>query len=187
MFELVNPYIDGSFETTYDAKTPLDGADMFWNAFSKLIVNHISEFFFTLKDSDDGKLYSFKVSESKSDDGEIKYTIVPIDIELSQKERYAFDENLRKLVKQSGGKRDIFDDSSSSSSSSSSSDLYNDDDIEVIDHAIVKFNKLRIRNRPISYYIYNPSLYKLSSTFIPIFTYPIAPVVKVDFSTALFG
>lgn len=188
MFELVNPYIDGSFETTYDAKTPLDGADMFWKAFSKLIVNHISEFFFTLKDSETDKLYSFKVSESKSDDGEVKYTIVPIDIELTQKERYAFDENIRKLVKQSGGRHNIFDDSSSSSSSSSSSDFYNDDDdIEIVDHAIIKFNKLRVRKRPISYYIYNPSLYRLSSTVIPIFTYPIAPVVKVDFSTALFG
>lgn len=189
MFELVSPYIEGSFETTYDAKSPIDGADMFWKAFSKLIINHLPEFFFTLKDKDDDKLYSFKVSESKTDDGEVKYNIVPIDIEMTSKERYAFDENLRKLVKQSGGGRHYMftDDDSSSSSSSSSPSSFDDDDVEVIDHAIMKFNKLRVRSRPIVKYYYNPLLYKLSSAVIPVFTYPIAPIIKVDFSTALFG
>ncbi len=183
MFELVNPYIEGTFETKYDTKSPLESAEMFWKAFSKLIVNHLSETLITLKDTDDDKLYSFKITESVMRDGEVKYNITPIDIDMTKKERYAFDENLRKLVKQSGGWRyDIFDDSSSSSSSS-----FDEDDIGVIDHAIVKFNKLRVRNRPIVSYYYNPLMYRLSSTVVPIFTYPIAPIITVDFSTALFG
>lgn len=204
MFTLVIPFIEGDIETKYDTKTAIEAADAFWKNFSDLIVNHLHEYYFTLKETDnDDKFYHFKVTESKMDNGDVKYVIVEVDINLTPKEIYALNEKLEQLRKQTSDPQDsdqsdepkdaqtggrnhyLFDDDDSSSSSSSSSSLF-DDEEKSIDKVVRRFNKLRYHNRPITHYYYNPILYKLTSTVVPIFTYPIAPKITIDLASVLF-
>lgn len=123
-FSLVNPFITGSLNTSYESKSAMDAAKTLYMRVAKHFKNNVPKFNFTITDESD-KLYHFNVSERKSGK-EVNFTITPT--EMSKKN----EEVLKKVIKQKqeekvGGKKDKFmkveesDDDSSSSSSSSDS------------------------------------------------------------------
>lgn len=65
-YKLVNPNIQGSMKTTFNAKKPLDAAKKFYKTFSEYVVNRISFMPVTL--SKDNELYHFIIKESKNND-----------------------------------------------------------------------------------------------------------------------
>lgn len=188
--ELVNPVVLGSFPKEFESKNANEAAHMFWKALvvdGKYVVGNIPEFIFTLKQQGSNNLHHFVVNE-KLDGKNTTYTIQEKDIKLTKKEENAFItasanayRNALKLSshesdtnhtnhtnhRQEGGKRKKrYDDSSSSSSDSSDSDV---DDL---------FKSIRIKSiaKPIVYWWYSPSVYKVENIFTPTFVPSVAPL-----------
>lgn len=140
-YTLVNPYIVGKFDKSFDGKTPLAAADKAYNALSKYFNNNIPKFYFTLQEggqkniledtsemSDSpqiggsSKFHHFVVKEKK-EGNDANYTISEYNIS-NTKHLNTFAGKLNNFrLKQSGGLRDLDDSSSSMSDSDSSSSL----------------------------------------------------------------
>ena len=184
MFEIVNPIIIGTLQTKYNETNPIDAAKLFWNDFSKKIVNDIPKSFFTLR-NENGRLYHFKVTEKKNGKN-VDFMISPVEnIDKTSNNLISttfdkFTELGHKYLDQNGGKKHDSDDDSSSSSSDSSSDS--------VDEIIEKFKKInRTKLRPISYYYYVPSIYTSDNLYLPVFNPTVIPhYVEIGFSTAFW-
>lgn len=184
-YTLINPVIAGSFSKTYEADNENDAAQMFWEALAvdgKYISGNVPKFLFTMKEegTSDSKLHHFVVSETP-DDKSASYSIKKLDLKLTQSETNnlvnasanAYD-TAHKLARnyQEGGsshkkhKRHGDDDSSSSSSDSS------DDDLDEM------FKSIRIKSviKPIVYWWYTPTVYKVENIFTPTFVPSVTPL-----------
>ncbi len=180
-FKLVNPLILGQFNTEYKAESGIDAISQFWNNLSTHITNNMPALFVTIK-NEKNELSHYKISEKIKGGSKITdYTISEVDNKMSEKETEQFlkeienykqktNSKIQRQAKQSGGvkgsKRSRDKDSSSSSDSSSEDDYYN-------------FTKYRRLTQPIAMWYYTPSIYKVSSVFIPTFNIPIVPYVKI--------
>ena len=179
VFELTNPVIVGSFNKTYDASNAEEAGRMFWEALAvdgKYISGNVPQFAFTMKENKTQKLYHFIVSETPSGKN-ASYSIKALELKLTPAEanklidasKNAYD-TAYKLAKdyQEGGKhkRRKHDDSSSSSSDSS------DDDIDDM------FRSMRIKSitRPLVYWWYTPTVYRVENLFTPTFVPSVMPV-----------
>jgi hypothetical protein len=182
-FELVNPYIVGSFNTTYEADTAIKAAEKFWKALTeenKHVTNNVPQFLFTLKGGD--KLSHFIVHEkaSVSKDKNIEFSINEVAPKISSKRLETFNKNLEKFKKeckdinsQSGGRHHHHkDDKGKDDDSSSSSSDYN----YVRDYVM-----FRNVESPILYWWYYPTLYTTvyDSVFVPTFNYSYVPYVQI--------
>lgn len=183
MFEVINPAIFGTLKTKYDTDTALDAAKNFWNNLSKIIISEIPKSFITLKD-DSGKLYHYKVTETKSGANIADFNITEI-TGIDKKNEKLLKNTYEKIdtslyntdtSKKGGRKHRYVDDDDSSSSSD-----FDDDDI------FSKIKMLRAK-QPVAYYKYVPHIYGDNSAFIPVFMYPYQPpYIEIGFSSALWG
>jgi len=179
-YELVNPVVSGSFPSTYQTSNPMEAAKKFWETLTVdngYISGNVPQFLFTLMDTSDKKLYHFKVQEKPNGNG-AKYSIDEVNVDMSAEQKRNFFSEISKMkrdvvknMKQHGGKRrrdkDPLDDDSSSSSSSS-------DDVDSL------FRNIRLKqNRPIVYWWYYPTVYKIDKIFTPTFITPIVPYVQL--------
>ena len=179
-FKLVNPLILGQFNTEYKAESGIDAIGQFWGDLSTHVTNNMPALYVTLKD-ESNQLTHYNISEKLKDGSKITdYTISEVDTKMTAKESKKFLKKVEKYEKQtnakiqrqSGGvknperKRDEDSSSSSSSSDSDSDDYYN-------------FTKYRRLTQPISMWYYTPSIYRVGSVFVPTFTVPIVPYVKI--------
>jgi hypothetical protein len=172
-YKLVNPTLLGSFKTVYTANTAEEAAAQFWKEFtgSNLIAGNLPFYAFSFAD-DKNKLYHFSVKE-KPNGTSADYEISELKTELSRQQKKIFLDGVDSLLnskinedsKHIGGKKD--DSSSSSSSSSSDEEDY------------FKYLRLRHRRKPIYYYWYDPSIYKVDTLFFPTFIAPISPYVHL--------
>ena len=135
-YQLINPSIEGTFESVVDAKQPIKAAEKIWVNLAEHIADHVPNFMFTIKNLSGGSYFHFKVNENKE---ESSYSISPIEKIENDKEHIegflknvdqyneklqqkANTKNESKKSKQSGGKkpkRRRYDDDDDSSSSSS--------------------------------------------------------------------
>ncbi len=180
MFELINPVIVGTLSKTYDAENVEEAGKMFWEALTvdgKYISGNVPKFMFTLKESGTDKLHHFVVTETP-DGKSASYSIKKVDVKLTNTEtsnlikasRDAYN-NAHNLVKehQEGGKhKKRYEDNDDSSSSSDSSD----DDLD--DY----LRSLRIKSvsKPIVYWWYAPTVYKVGNLFTPTFVPSVTPL-----------
>lgn len=180
-FKLVNPLIIGQFNTEYKSENGLQAVEQFWNDLGTHITNNVPHIYVTLKD-EKNELSHYKISEkltggSKTTD----FTISEFTVNLSEANKNKFLGNLKKfeektnsrIQKQTGGvvkkqSRNRHKDSSSSSDS----DLSDDDDY-------YNFSKYKRLTQPITMWYYTPTLYNVNSVFIPTFTTPVVPYVKL--------
>jgi len=176
----VNPLIIGNFNTEYKADSGLDAISQFWNDLSPHITNNVPQLYVTLQDGTNNLLH-YKISEklvggSKMTD----FNISEFKLDLTQSQKNNLLEQIKKvenkITKQVGGlkhkpERSRHKDSSSSSSSSS---LDSDDENDYYN-----FKKYRSLTQPIAMWYYTPSIYRVNSMFVPTFTTPIVPYVKL--------
>lgn len=166
---LVNPMVQGKFNNKFSGKNPLTAANNAYKALSKYFSNNIPKFHFTLqKTSRKGQIgggknsdyHHFKVTEKK------KGKSVTFDLNKHNSINNAALKKFRTRVAkiQSGGKKD--DDSSSSSDSYSDSSDY-------------KHKKRYTTSQPISYYYYDPYLYRLNKYYVPTFTTYTTPYIEI--------
>jgi hypothetical protein len=167
-YNLVNPYIKGTFETGFNAKTELAAANNVWESLGKHIKQNVPKFSFTLERSSDKKLFTFTVKETVND-GLVDYKLGKTRPTKDRKIQNAFKKKIaeiRKLEKQGqkGGKRkskkkDEEEDDSSSSESDKKKSYYR------------SLSKM-YGSYPISWFWYDP-LYYDDSKFLPTITgYP---------------
>lgn len=114
-FTLVNPKIDGSVQTAFDASSALKAADEAYSAISKYFTNRLQQFRFTLQSG--GKYYHFIAAEKSGKDNKVSYTISEYKGKVNTD---ALEHRMAEYQKQyGGGKKHSLDDSSSSDSDSS--------------------------------------------------------------------
>ena len=184
-YKLVNPYIIGSMNTTFNAKSSMEAAKLAYENLSQYFGNHMPKFQFTLKRlSGDSKVVGgseksfihFEVNEKKGADDKVKYEINELETNKNMKN---FQQRLNKvanqhekqLEKQHGGKKYVKDDSELS-------DYF--DDYE-------KPRKGPLVYEPIVYYWYDPFLYPtLDRWYVPTFVLPIQPRVVFDSHSLLY-
>jgi len=176
-YKLVNPVIFGSIDTEFSADTGIEAVSKFWNTLSTHITNNMPSLYITLKDSNN-QLSHYKISEKlKEGSKTANYTISELDNKMSKSDTDKFLKDItkneknvnNKLQRQSGGVRKpdrSRHDGSSSSSDSDSDDYFN-------------FTKYKRPIQPISMWYYTPSIYNVKSVFVPTFTTPIVPYVKI--------
>lgn len=114
-FTLVNPKIDGSIKTAFEASSPLKAADEAYSTVSKYFTNSVPLFRFTLQSG--GKFHHFTVTEKLGKDKKVSYAIKEFKGKVNMD---AFEKQIKDYEKQHGGKHRKLDDSDSSDSDSDS-------------------------------------------------------------------
>lgn len=174
-YKLINPYIEGNMNSSFSANSGMDAAEKTWSTLSKHITNIVPQFAFTLENTSDGSFSHFLVKEKIGDKNSVNYNISELD-KIAASGVKNFKKKLDNFVSSrnlSGGKkhkrhhRD--EDDSSSTDSSSSSDIFRR----------MKLHQMLNAPQPITYWWYDPLIYKLDSVFIPTFVAPINPYVEV--------
>jgi hypothetical protein len=196
-YKLVNPYIIGSMETTFQAESSLKAAQKAYDNLSQYFGNHMPEFNMTLKRlSTDGKVIDgapgsflhFNVKEkAKGKSDEITYEIKEIS-GVEKKKVVSFQERLNKVAnqdnhmqEQNGGvvhKKKKYVDGPT------------DDDDELSDYFDLDYERPRrgpLVYEPISYYWYDPFVYPLVDRwYVPTFVLPLQPRVVFDSHSLLY-
>jgi len=171
-YKLINPYIEGSMDNKFFGKTHAEAAEQTWTTISKYITNNVPQFAFTLENNDNGQLHHFLVKESLIGGSDASFNISELQLNLKSKDAQEFKNRAKDTMK--GGKKKHkrrHDDDSSSSSSSSS------DSASSIFSALKSYKKNK--GYPITYWWYDPLVYKLDSVYIPTFVAPIVPYIEV--------
>lgn len=171
-YHLVNPQIDGDFESTLTAKNSIEAANKLYSRLSEHFNNSVPQFYFSIQKGA-GKLSHFQVKESRNDN-EVSFSIKPYTVD-NQNSIDQFQSKLDsyKRSKQDGGKKSKkshkkskkHDDSDDEIDSSSSSDYY------------VRGNTSL--NQPIYYWWYDPYLYNIKSVYIPTFYSYVTPLIEL--------
>lgn len=176
-YKLINPFILGTFQTSYEAKSVDDAAKNLWNNFSKHLTNNVPVFAFTMMDENNGQLTHFLLKEDMKD-GKVNYTLSDFSVSASAKAISKLNDEFHRLSAQFGGKKHRYDD--------------NDEDVEEDDEIVKKFKKIRKLqfkhlHEPIVYMKYYPTFYHIDDIYIPTFVVPVTPYIEINFSTAFWG
>jgi hypothetical protein len=171
-YKLVNPNIQGTLSTSYDASSPLNAANSFWNDFTKHIYNGLPKFAFSMKD-DDGKLHNFICHEKESGDSE-NFNIEEVEVKSSDANK------LEKRLQQLGGQTK----EPEKKKKRNDDDDDDEDEEDAFDTEDERYNRIRYNRNltaPIVYWWYTPALYTqyLKSFYMPTF-YKLAPYVEVE-------
>jgi hypothetical protein len=174
-YVLVNPHIEGKFDTKIKAKNSLEAANLFYKGLSEHFNNSVPQFYFTIQkgSSGDGKYSHFKVKENRQDN-EVSYSISPYEFEGQDSAMNSFTQRLAnfKAKSQDGGKKRRTKQRKSKDSSES---LDSDSDYDYYRRA-----RSYPINQPIYYWWYDPSLYRLDSLFIPTFYSYVTPYIELS-------
>jgi hypothetical protein len=203
VYNLVNPYIEGSVNNVFKSNTSTEASTHFYKSLSEHFNNPVPQFHFTLQKgtSGKGKYYHYKVIETKNNDNsensEVQYKISKYEIENESAAVELFQNKLNnfkskyyhkggKDKKKSKKKKDKDkkkkskkkkDSSSSDSSSSDSSDLV----LSNTDY--YKYTRSYVpTTQPIYYWWYDPYIYNLKSLYIPTFYSYVTPYIELSLS-----
>ena len=171
-YVLVNPHIEGNFKNKITAKNSIDAARNFYKNLSKHFNNAVPKFYFTIQKggSGKGKHYHFKVKEDRKED-DVSFTLEPYEI-LGGANIENFTKKLetfKNKFSQDGGKK-----------KSKRSKKYDDDDddSDSDDYKRIK-SYVPVVSQPISYWWYDPSVYRLDAYYIPTFYSYVTPVIEI--------
>ena len=210
-YNLVNPYIQGSLETSVQAKNSIEAGKLIYNNLSEHFNNNLPKFLFTIQKghSGKGKYYNFKVKESKANN-EINFSIDPITIENESAVMDSFNKKLQKFKQKNkkdemtGGAKKASKKGKKSSkkaskkaskkSSKKESDEDVDDlfaDINIDDEDSPKMKTKLVKKYvnsnllPINYFWYDPYVYRMNSVYIPTFYSYVTPYIQIDIRSPL--
>ena len=161
---LVNPVVHNNQISSNEGQYS-SAAEAIWSELSSNIKQYAPEFLFTIQNTDNKKLYHYKVKENM-EGGKVKFVISQYtNVDKDVLAKVDKDENMN------GGRR--CHDSSSSSSSGSGSDSDSDSD-----YVYMPSKKSRRKNRrnnglTLTYY---PSIYGMSNVLLPTFSTAFAPL-----------
>jgi hypothetical protein len=205
-YKLVNPYVIGSMNKTFNAASSLEAAKLAYSELSQYFGNHMPVFRFTLKKMEGNNsvvggsskdFIHFEANENKNKKNEVSYEIK----QISVKDVKGFQSRLDKVANQDEKKmggakgkkskkvkktkaKSKKDDSSSDSEDyvERVNNTRDDDDLsDYFDDSLEGPRKGPLTYDPISYYWYDPFLYpSLDRWYVPTFVLPIQPRVVMD-------
>ena len=176
-YSLVNPYVTGKIASKFEAKTPLLAARKAYKVLSKHFSNNVPIFHFTLQKisnnqvggGNDGDYHHFQVKELKDAAGHVSYSLESYKVN-NAKGLKNFRKNVKIFTKdvsnaQAGGSK-IEDDLK-----------WLEDDDDKLYKATYSYVNIP---EPITYWYYDPYVYRLKRFFVPTFVYPLRPYVLVN-------
>lgn len=167
-YKLINPYIEGELQTTFDASSPDTAAKKAWNTLSSVFTNDVPQFAFTLQAG--GKLHHYKVKETIKNN-QVNFNMTRINNVTAQNEQSLINgsKNAKAMAggaARKGGKRKI----------------PKDDDEDDDEHGLynrIKYHKMLNTFSPMSYMWYYPYIYDIPFVYMPTFVAPINPYVEI--------
>jgi hypothetical protein len=184
---LVNPHIEGNFNSKIKAKNSNEASNIFYKNLSEHFNNSVPQFHFTIQkgSSGNGKYFHFQVKETRSDN-EVSFKVKQMNIAGDTDSMKSFKsrlENFKSKFNQDGGKKDKSHRKSSKHSkkdkdSSDSSDSSDWD--ESSDNFYRRAKSYLPVNQPIYYWWYDPYVYRLDSLYIPTFYSYVTPYIELN-------
>ena len=184
---LVNPHIEGNFNSKIKAKNSNEASNIFYKNLSEHFNNSVPSFHFTIQKgaSGNGKYFHFQVKESRTEN-EVSFKVKQMDIAGDKNSMESFKsrlENFKAKFNQDGGKKDKSRRKSNKYSkrdkdSSESSDSSDWDDSS--DNFYRRAKSYLPVNQPIYYWWYDPYLYNLNSLYIPTFYSYVTPYIELN-------
>ena len=173
-YRLLNPYIKGSFNTTFSGDTPVDAAQTTWNELSTLFTNNVPRFGFTLENVKDNSVHNFVVKESVKNDM-VDYKIKQLNSKVPKKQLQQIKKCHNNIDNMKGG--------------SKKKSKYNDseDEDEELKELWESIKAQKKRNKGVVYYWwYNPLIYRFDSFYLPTFATPVSPYVEIVTNDTIF-
>jgi hypothetical protein len=177
-YRLINPYIEGSVDTTVKAKNSFSAGKKIYNNISDYFTNHVEDFNMTIQNLETKGLTHFRINEKKTNGNAVDFNLVKLEGDLPAATEKKLINVVDGLDKQTGGRKHHHhhrdDDSSESSSSSSSEDNYFRIPVVQPISKFVYFN--------LPYYKFNLvglSPLDKARLFMPIFSLPINPTYEI--------
>jgi hypothetical protein len=187
-YKLVNPIIDGSFDTIYEGKTPIKAAHKCWMKLSNLLSNNVPSFAFTMKtmtggDKDgQGEYHHYKVKEQKNPkDKSISYEMSEVEIDLSPEQKKKLD-NLENESKKNNKGVPVDDDADDEEELEQIGGFCPSYSISTSNSYCNKYKSFAVTSlMPVTYLSYWPYMYNLDVVYIPNFIAPLNPYVTILF------
>jgi hypothetical protein len=184
---LVNPHIEGNFNSKIKAKNSNEASNIFYKNLSEHFNNSVPLFHFTIQKghSGGGKYFHFQVKENRTDD-EVSFKVKKMDIAGDPESMQSFKsrlDNFKAKFNQDGGKKNKSRRKSSKHSkrdkdSSESSDSSDFD--QSSDNFYRRAKSYLPTNQPIYYWWYDPYVYNLNSLYIPTFYSYVTPYIELN-------
>ena len=173
-YRLINPYIEGTMDTTVRASNSFSAGKKIYNTLSKYFTNHVNNFYMTVQNIETKELSHFKIDEKMGGNGTVDYNLVKIEDSFSPEVDKKLIGTVEKIEKQTGG--GFFDDIDDSPTESSTENDY----------------FLRMPQQPITRFVYfHLPYYRLkyvtvpvieqTRLFMPMFGLPINPTMEIRF------
>jgi hypothetical protein len=180
-YNLVNPYVKGTFNKRVKAKNSVEAAKKLYNGLSEHFNNNIPKFHFSIQKgkSGNGKIYHFEVQEKKEGDN-VKFSIQPHTIKNAATNNKKFQKRLanfkgrsnsllggdkKRSKKKKSKKRKKSKRKKDDSSESSSEEYYETKYISTVD-------------QPLYYWWYDPYVYGIDTYYSPTFYSYTTPYIE---------
>jgi hypothetical protein len=214
-YKLVNPYVIGSMNKSFNASSSIEAAKLAYNELSQYFGNHMPAFRFTLKKIGNNNsvvggaskdFIHFEANENKGKDNKVTYEIKQIEGNnmkgfqsrlnkvANQDEKQSGGAKSKKSVKKVKKTKSRKDDSDSDSDSDSDRGNYverntgYDDLSDYFDDDYEAPRKGPLTYDPISYYWYDPFVYPtVDRWYLPTFVLPIQPRVVIDSHSLMYA
>jgi len=173
---LVNPLIGGNLKLKFTGKNDLDAAKKAYDTLSEYFNNNVPEFHFTLQKVSGEKVQigggknsdykHFKSIETKNGN-QVDFRLVPLKVTKNGADMKNFRSKLKKLENkvQLGGGKKKYDDE----------DWLDDSD----DDYFPRLTRSTVLSSPLTYWWYDPYVFRIKKYYIPTFVAPIAPYIQV--------
>ena len=181
-YYLVNPLIGGNIKTKYSGKNELDAAKKAYDTLSEYFNNNVPEFHFTLQKVTSEKTQvgggkntdykHFKTIEKKNGN-HINFRLVAFKVTKNGTQMKQFREKIKKLESkvQIGSGKKKYDDNDwldDSDDSDDSDDAY-----------FPRLKRRSVFSHPLSYWWYDPYVFRIQKYYVPTFVAPIAPYIQI--------
>lgn len=175
-YYLVNPLIGGNIKTKFSGKNDLDAAKKAYDTLSEYFNNNVPEFHFTLQKITSDKIqigagkntdYIHFKSVEKKNGSTIDFRLVPLNVKKNNKETKQFREKIKKLgskLQVGGHEEKKYDD-----------DWLDDSE----DEYFPKLRRSTFLASPLSYWWYDPYLYRINQYYVPTFVAPVSPYIQI--------
>ncbi len=183
-YRLVNPHIEGQFNSNIKAKNSLEAGNIFYKNLSEHFNNSVHKFYFSIHkgSSGNGKYYHFVVKEKvSSNTNEVNFSVKPLTIkneaEVLDKFKVKLNNFKSKFNQDGGDKKSKHSKHSKKELDSSDSDS----DFDSSDNYYRRARTYQPVTQPIYYWWYDPYVYRIDTLYIPTFYSYITPFIELSF------
>ncbi|ANB50505.1 hypothetical protein [Powai lake megavirus] len=117
-YRLLNPYIEGTVDTVVKSRNSFSAGKKLYNSISNYFTNHVDDFYMTLQNVETGQLSHFKIGEKRDENGDVNFEMNKLEKNFTPELEKQLITSVKKIDKQTGGKKHYNDSDDSSSEES---------------------------------------------------------------------